>query len=103
MDRPEKQCEADEDYDFIGCVKTYTAKIVGCRPGWEDWSSKKYPLWTRIEELRAHEKIDWELNNAEQKIIINETDCKIPCKYRVYSIVEQLSGDADILGLENNK
>ena len=44
MDRPEKQCESDEVYDFIGCVKTYTAKIVGCRPGWEDWSSKKYPL-----------------------------------------------------------
>ena len=38
LNRPEQPCEEKEDYDFLECVKTSQARMVGCRPPWDIWS-----------------------------------------------------------------
>lgn len=99
LNRPEKQCQDTSDgYDFISCVETSQARQVGCRPGWESWSDREYPVCSSMEDLATHEKMDWALFNDERKIIVNKTGCKIPCTYKEFSIVGEQAGSAHILG-----
>ena len=100
LNRPDQPCEEDiPDYDFFACVKTSQAREVGCRPGWESWSDTTLPICTTMAELSLHEKMDWAVFNAEQKIVENRTGCKVPCRYKEFNIVgEPQSGSANILG-----
>ena len=83
LNRPEQPCEEKEDYDFLECVKTSQAKSVGCRPPWDIWSPATIPLCQTVVQLQQHERLDWLDINYEQKMIINNTGCLVPCKYKV--------------------
>ena len=83
MDRETGPCEERENYSFVQCVKSSQAQEVGCRPPWDVWTSPALPLCTKTEELSQHEELDWNNFNYEQKIIINNTGCLPPCKYKV--------------------
>ena len=58
LNRPEKPCEEEEDYDFLECVKTSQARMVGCRPPWDIWSPHTIPLCQTMDQLQQYEKID---------------------------------------------
>ena len=83
LNRPEQPCEEEEDYNFLQCVKTSQARLVGCRPPWDIWSPDTLPLCQTVLQLQQHEKLDWLDINYEQKMIINNTGCLVPCKYKV--------------------
>ena len=83
LNRPEQPCEVKEDYDFLECVKSSQAKSVGCRPPWDIWSPESIPLCQTVVQLQQHERLDWLDINYEQKMIINNTGCLVPCKYKV--------------------
>ena len=84
LNRQEQPCEEEEDYDFLKCVKTSQARMVGCRPPWDIWSPPTIPLCQTMDQLQQHEKVDYTyMSNGEQQIIVNRTDCKIPCKFKV--------------------
>ena len=42
LNRPEQPCEEEEDYDFLECVKTSQARMVGCRPPWDIWMESSH-------------------------------------------------------------
>ena len=84
INRPEQSCEEDEDYDFLECVKTSQARMVGCRPPWDIWSPHTIPLCQTVDQLKHHERLDWVDVNLEQKMIVNNTNCRLPCHYREY-------------------
>ena len=83
LNRPEQPCEEAEEYDFLECVKTSQARRVGCRPPWDSWSPQDIPLCQTMDQLKEHEDLDWLDINYEQKMIINNTGCLVPCKYKV--------------------
>ena len=89
LNRPEQPCEEEEDYDFLQCVKTSQARRVGCRPPWDSWSPPTLPLCQTMEELQHHERLDWADVNLEQKMIVNNTGCQLPCHYREYQVAEE--------------
>ena len=71
MDQP---CEEEEeDYDFLQCVKTSQARMVGCRPPWDSWSPHTIPLCQTVDQLDQHEMIDAEFGADEQKTILAKT------------------------------
>ena len=53
INRPEQPCEEEEDYDFLECVKTGQAKMVGCRPPWDIWSPDTIPLCQTLDQLKG--------------------------------------------------
>ena len=69
------------------CVKTSQAKKVGCRPPWDIWSPTYIPVCDSLAKNIEHEKLDWEFISVEQKVVINSTNCLIPCKYKEYKVV----------------
>ena len=83
LNRPEQPCEEEEDYDFLECVKTSQARMVGCRPPWDIWSPPTIPLCQTVDQLQQYEILDLFFANVEQKIILNYTGCEFPCKYKV--------------------
>ena len=83
LNRPEQPCEEKEDYDFLECVKTSQARMVGCRPPWDIWSPHTIPLCQTMEQLDQHELLDNTYLSFEQKMIVNQTGCRVPCKYKV--------------------
>ena len=83
LNRPEQPCEEEEDYDFLQCVKTSQARMVGCRPPWDIWSPHTIPLCHSMDQLQQHEKQDTTFLFSEQQIIVNETGCNIPCQFKV--------------------
>ena len=83
LNRPEQPCEEEEDYDFLQCVKTSQARSVGCRPPWDLWSPHTIPLCQTMEQLQEHESLDTTNLHSEQQMIVNQTGCQIPCKYKV--------------------
>lgn len=83
INRPDQPCEEREEYSLLTCVKRSQAREVGCRPDWDDWSSRDIPPCTDIGQLQRHEEMDWANFNYEQKIIVNNTNCLPPCKYKV--------------------
>ena len=83
LNRPEQPCEEEEDYDFLKCVKTSQARSVGCRPPWDIWSPHTIPLCQTMEELQHHEQLDQTYLQSEQQLIVNQTGCNIPCKFKV--------------------
>ena len=84
LNRPEQPCEEEEDYDFLQCVKTSQAKMVGCRPPWDIWSPANIPLCQTLDQFQHHEQLDKSyLDNGEQQFIVNKTGCQIPCKFKV--------------------
>ena len=86
LNRPDQPCEEEEeeeDYDFLQCVKTSQARMVGCRPPWDSWSPHTIPLCQTVDQLDQHEMIDAEFGAEEQKTILAKTGCRIPCKYKV--------------------
>ena len=86
LDRPEQPCEEEheeEDYDFLQCVKTSQARRVGCRPPWDMWSPPSIPLCQSMEQLQQHEQVDQSYLQSEQQLIVNQTGCNIPCKFKV--------------------
>ena len=88
LNQPDQPCEEDAPgYDFMKCVKNSHAMEVGCRPSWDTWSEQTIPLCTTMEELRMHEKLDWQVYNVELKVVINKTNCKVPCHYKEYAVV----------------
>ena len=90
------------DYSFMTCVKTSQAQKVGCRPPWDIWSPASIPV--TLEENIAHEKFDWKLLNYEKKIVINSTNCLIPCKFKEYKLVgEPTDGNSKIYGPQGEK
>ena len=92
LNRPEQPCEEEEDYDFLKCVKTSQARRVGCRPPWDSWSPPTIPLCQTMEELQHHERLDWADVNLEQKMIVNNTGCQLPCHYREYQVAGEPQG-----------
>ena len=92
LNRPEQPCEEEKEYDFLKCVKTSQARRVGCRPPWDSWSSGDIPLCERMEELQEHERLDWADVNLEQKMIVNNSGCELPCHYREYQVAGELQG-----------
>ena len=88
LNEPDQPCEEDApDYNFMKCIKTSHAKEVGCSPSYDNWSDQTMPLCTTMEELMMHEKLNWQVYNGELKIVINKTDCKLPCNYKEYAVV----------------
>ena len=84
LNRPEKPCEEEEDYDFLECVKTSQARMVGCRPPWDIWSPHTIPLCQTMDQLQQYEKIDMNLFRMKRKNeFLRITDCKVPCNYKV--------------------
>ena len=83
LNRPEQPCEEEEDYDFLKCVKTSQARLVGCRPPWDIWSPPSIPLCQTMEQLQQHEQLDQSYIQIEQQKIVNQTGCNIPCKFKV--------------------
>ena len=84
INRPEQPCEEEEDYDFLECVKTSQAKMVGCRPPWDSWSPLNIPLCETMDQLQHHEKIDMNLFRMKRKNeFLKITGCKVPCNYKV--------------------
>ena len=84
LNRPEQPCEEEEDYDFLQCVKTSQARMVGCRPPWDIWSPHTIPLCQTMEQLQEYEKIDTKLFSIKRKVkFLSKTGCKIPCSYKV--------------------
>ena len=83
LNRPEQPCEMKEDYNFLECVKTSQARMVGCRPPWDIWSPPSIPLCQTMHQLHIHEKIDLKYYSLERKRIVQSTGCKVPCKYKV--------------------
>ena len=83
LNRPEQPCEEEEDYDFLECVKTSQARMVGCRPPWDIWSPHSIPLCQSMDQLQQHEQQDQSYIQIEQQKIVNQTGCDIPCKFKV--------------------
>ena len=84
LNRPEQPCEEEEeDYDFLECVKTSQARRVGCRPPWDSWSPPTIPLCQTVDQLDRYEMIDLEFGASEQKEIVADTGCRVPCTYKV--------------------
>ena len=83
LNRPEQPCEEEEDYNFLECVKTSQARMVGCRPPWDIWSPHTLPLCQTVEQLHQYELMDLIISSVEQKMIMNYTGCESPCKYKV--------------------
>ena len=92
LNRPEQPCEEEEDYDFLHCLKTSLARRVGCRPPWDSWSPPTIPLCQTMKELQQHERLDWADVNLEQKMIVNNTGCQLPCHYREYKVAGDPQG-----------
>ena len=92
LNRPEQPCEEEEDYDFLQCVKTSQARRVGCRPPWDSWSPHTIPLCQTVDQLQHHERLDWADVNLEQKMIVNNTGCQLPCHYREYQVAGEPQG-----------
>ena len=81
LNRPEKPCEEEEDYDFLECVKTSQARMMGCRPPWDIWSPHSIPPCQTVDQLDQYEKLDMTLYDLE--MILTKTGCRIPCNYKV--------------------
>ena len=88
LNRPKQPCEEEEDYDFLQCVKTSQARMVGCRPPWDSWSPHTIPLCQTMEQLNMYEKIDTDLLGiAKQKAFVRRTGCQVPCHYKVGEVL----------------
>ena len=83
LNRPEQPCEEEEDYDFLGCVKTSQARMVGCRPPWDIWSHDTIPLCQTMDQLEDYEMLDGTYLSYEKRKIMVDTGCKGPCHYKV--------------------
>ena len=84
LNRPEQPCEEEEDYDFLECVKTSQARMVGCRPPWDIWSPHTLPLCQTMDQLQQYEDIDIGLMRIKtKKKFLTKTGCKVPCNYKV--------------------
>ena len=79
LNRPEQPCEEEEDYDFLECVKTSQARMVGCRPPWDSWSPPTLPLCQTLDHLDQYEKIE----DTFYQMILTTTGCRVPCIYKV--------------------
>ena len=79
LNRPEQPCEEEEDYDFLKCVKTSQARMVGCRPPWDSWSPPTLPLCQTLDHLDQYEKIE----DTFYQMILTTTGCRVPCIYKV--------------------
>ena len=100
LNRPEQPCEEEEDYDFLECVKTSQARMVGCRPPWDIWSPHTIPLCQTMDQLRQYEKIDRALFLiTRKKTFIKRTGCKVPCNYQVCIKLVDLSVHGSQLSL----
>ena len=89
LNRPEQPCEEEEeDYDFLQCVKTSQARMVGCRPPWDSWSPHTIPLCQTMDQLDQHEKLDMTFFYTRQKKIVKDFGCRIPCTYKVCEVLE---------------
>ena len=83
LNRPEQPCEEEEDYDFLKCVKTSQARMVGCRPPWDIWSPHTIPLCQTMEQLQEYEELDLNYLTYEKRKILIDSGCKGPCNYKV--------------------
>ena len=84
LNRPEKPCKEEEDYDILQCVKTSQAREVGCRPPWDIWSPHTIPLCQTMDQLKEYEKIDFDLFGiGKKKTLVMRTGCKAPCNFKV--------------------
>ena len=89
INRPEKPCEeGEEDYDFLECVKTSQARMVGCRPPWDIWSPPTILLCQTMDQLQQYENIDIDLLGiTKQKAFVRRTGCNLPCNYKVSEVL----------------
>ena len=83
LNRLEQPCEEEEDYDFLQCLKTNQAEIVGCRPPWDSWTPHTIPLCQTMEQLQHYERLDLTYLQQELTMMINTSGCQVPCKHRV--------------------
>ena len=80
-------------------MKTSLARQIGCRPPWDIWSPSSIPLCDTVEKIYEYEQLDYYYLIYEQKIVLNLTNCLIPCTYKEYKMVEEpQAGPATFLG-----
>ena len=95
LNRPEQPCEEEEDYDFLQCVKTSQARSVGCRPPWDIWSPRSFPLCQTMEQLQHYEKLDTIAIHYHKTKIVESSGCKIPCNYKV-GVIQFITNKIDV-------
>ena len=86
VNRPEQPCEEEEDYDFLECVKTSQARMVGCRPPWDIWSPHTLPLCQTMDQLQQYEKLE-ESYFYQLEIIVTMTGCRVTTRSAFITIV----------------
>ena len=79
--RPRHLCIEDPGYDFLVCVKQSLAEKVGCKPEWENLSN--FSDCKSVEQLHHYYEEYYDLSYMETREIIDLTNCKFPCAYKV--------------------
>ena len=88
LNRKDQQCEDSiPDYNYLRCIQNRKARLVGCRPGWDEWADSKLKLCTSLSQFSKHEQLDFSLFRVDQKTLYNTTGCKIPCSYTEFVVV----------------
>ena len=65
-----------------------TANEAGCRLAFDNFASISLPLCNDT-NWKKYANIAINLPNTEQKDIINQTGCLVPCTYREYKVVQE--------------
>ena len=77
-------CEEDTQYDFSLCVRNYINTNVGCKVPWQfnPEGVNNFPDCRILDDFNKNADFYESLAYLEQKDVINQTNCKIPCHYR---------------------
>jgi hypothetical protein len=89
LDKSNRRCEKDPRYSFSTCIQNYHYSRAGCVHAWNS-SAGSFPVckkWEDILTLRSSYK---SLLLAEQRQVLLETKCKLPCSYKEYQLLEQI-------------
>ena len=60
------------------------AKFAGCRPPWHTWSSSDIDVCETSSNVLEYGVWETQMTAYEQELIMKETGCLKPCKYREY-------------------
>ena len=86
INRPGQTCVEDNTYNFGKCISDTVMTRVGCKFPWNK-DEENFPPCDNEWKIKRVERLFFDISIMEQKEIVRNTSCNIPCLYFEYSII----------------
>ena len=86
LNRPDKPCDPDHDYNLGHCVEKSIMRRIGCQLPWRRVNIEGLPICDNSTMLYKYDYFYWKAVDYGKDNLMKITQCLMPCSFMEYKV-----------------